>query len=164
MSPPPPLAAHLTQGRTYFHPIAPKLICCLKRLQSDFFLGLIPWPDLGAQNVCRMLSRSHPGSDLIRQLYLFMVTPWAGSSGTECSGSTGRRRWDRRTDGRVGRTVPPPHARARLNSCPQQVPFLCLLCSKRSWAGFPFSASQSSCSQKELVTHRYTLNRLPQAE
>lgn len=53
------------QGRTYFQPGAPKLICHVKQLRLDFFLGQIPWPDLGAQTVCRGLSRSQPGSDLI---------------------------------------------------------------------------------------------------
>lgn len=70
----------LDTGQNIFHPIAPKLICHVQQLQLDLFLGQIPWHDLGARNVCRRLSRSHPGSDLIWQLYLFMVTSRAAAA------------------------------------------------------------------------------------
>lgn len=118
----------LTQGRTYFQSVVPKLIYHVKQLRLDFFLGQIPWPDLGAQTVCRELSRSHPGSDLIWQLYLFMVTSQAASSSTECSSSAGRKRWHGQ--------VPPLHAGAWLISLSWQAPFLCLLFSERRWSAF----------------------------
>lgn len=143
---PPPLA-FLTQGRTRFHPVAPKLIYHVKQLQLDFVLGQIPCPDLGAQNACQRLSRSYVGSELIWQIYSFMVTSRAAQRhrmfkqhGEEVVGRTGA------TTTHRGRDKPPVPSKCPAFASPS-----------RKRGGLPFhSACTPPAAPRRSLLHRDT--------